>query len=187
MTTNIYMVRHAHSTYTPDELNRPLSAEGTKEAAKVSARLIDDNIEHVISSPYLRAIQTVEGLASALGQEIHIMDGFKERKLIEGGADNFEEAIQKVWAQPSFFWEGGESNVNAQERGVRALNNVLEKYENKNVAIGTHGNIMVLTMNYFDNQYDFEFWKNLAMPDIYKLSFEADQFVGCKRIWKDSY
>ena len=28
MNTNIYLVRHAHYLYTPDELNRPLSEKG---------------------------------------------------------------------------------------------------------------------------------------------------------------
>ncbi|MCD4542101.1 hypothetical protein LQV58_28860, partial [Klebsiella pneumoniae subsp. pneumoniae] len=62
----------------------------------------------------------------------------------------------------------------------------LDKYEGKNVVVGTHGNIMVLMMNYFDEQYDFEFWKKLAMPDIYKLSFQKKTLVNCIRIWKDS-
>jgi len=33
-----------------------------------------------ISSPYLRAIQTVEGIALTLGREIQIVDEFKRRK-----------------------------------------------------------------------------------------------------------
>ncbi|MYL39984.1 histidine phosphatase family protein [Halobacillus litoralis] len=186
MTTNIFLVRHAHSTYTPEELKRPLSEKGLKDADIVKKLLIEENIENVISSPYLRAVQTVEGLASALGEDIHIFNEFKERKLTEGAASDFEEAIRKVWEDPSFSWEGGESNKVAQQRGVRGIKTVLEKYENKNVVIGTHGNIMVLIMNYFDEKYGFEFWKKLAMPDIFRLSFKDNKLVDCKRIWKDT-
>jgi 2,3-bisphosphoglycerate-dependent phosphoglycerate mutase len=64
---------------------------------------------------------------------------------------------------------------------------VLDKFEGKNVVVGTHGNFMVLIMNYFDNQYGFEFWEQLAMPDIYKLSFNKQNLICCSRIWKDSY
>ncbi|MBM7661076.1 2,3-bisphosphoglycerate-dependent phosphoglycerate mutase [Bacillus mesophilus] len=178
-------MRHAHSTYTSEELKRPLSVKGSKDAIKVKELLLKENIEHVISSPYLRAIQTVEGLANTLGEEIHIMNDFRERKLTEGFAINFEEAIRTVWDNPLFSWEGGESNKVAQHRGIRGMEIVLEQYKNKNVAIGTHGNIMVLTMNYFDQQYDFEFWEKLAMPDIYKLSFRDKKLVDCNRLWKD--
>ena len=27
-------------------------------------------------------------------------------------------------------------------------------------------------MNYFNSKYDFEFWKTLHMPDVYKLNFD---------------
>jgi 2,3-bisphosphoglycerate-dependent phosphoglycerate mutase len=59
----------------------------------------------------------------------------------------------------------------------------LEKYEGKNIVIGTHGNIMVLIMNHFDHQYDFYFWKKLDMPDIYKLTFEQKKLIDVQRIW----
>lgn len=77
MLTNLYLVRHAHSTYTPEELKRPLSEKGLKDAYKVKELLREENIDHVISSPYLRAIQTVEGIALTLGREIQIVDEFK--------------------------------------------------------------------------------------------------------------
>ncbi|KQB93786.1 phosphoglycerate mutase [Geobacillus thermodenitrificans] len=51
--------------------------------------------------------------------------------------------------------------------------------------IGTHGNIMVLIMNYFDKQYDFRFWQRLAMPDIYQLSFRSNELMAIERIWKE--
>ncbi|TCP29383.1 2,3-bisphosphoglycerate-dependent phosphoglycerate mutase [Scopulibacillus darangshiensis] len=183
MSTNLYFVRHAHSTYTPDELGRPLSEKGFQDANRVTKLLSYKHIDHVISSPYLRARQTVEGLADSVGKDIKIIEGFKERKLQDGSAGNFEEAVKKVWSDYSFAWEGGESNLEAQKRGIVATEWVLKQFKGSNVAIGTHGNIMVLIMNYYEKQYDYEFWKQLAMPDIYKLSFDGDKLIGCKKIW----
>jgi 2,3-bisphosphoglycerate-dependent phosphoglycerate mutase len=71
----------------------------------------------------------------------------------------------------------------AQKRGIKATLKVLETYEGKNIAIGTHGNIMVLIMNYFDRKYGFSFWKDLDMPDIYKLSFDNMDLKEVNRIW----
>lgn len=58
--TNIYFVRHANSSYSTDELNRPLSEKGINDAKKVTELLSHENISKVISSPYKRAIQSIE-------------------------------------------------------------------------------------------------------------------------------
>jgi 2,3-bisphosphoglycerate-dependent phosphoglycerate mutase len=182
--TNVYFVRHAHSTYTPDELNRPLSEIGKADAEKITQILKKENIDYFISSPYKRAVQTVEGAAHFFSKEVIIENGFKERKLSESPVENFDIAITKVWAEPTFFWKGGESNIIAQKRGVETTLKILEKYEGNNIAIGTHGNIMVLIMNYFDENYGFNFWRELDMPDIYKLTFDGTTLKEVNRIWK---
>jgi len=181
--TNLYFVRHAHSTYSTDELNRPLSERGEEDARKVTRNLKNESISVLISSPYKRAVQTIEGLAGMCAVEIVIEEDFKERLLSKKPIDDFDSAIAKVWEEYSFYWEGGESNIIAQNRGVRALDKVLERYEGKNIAIGTHGNIMVLIMNYFDKRFDFTFWKQLDMPDIYKLSFDNRRLIEVNRVW----
>lgn len=33
-------------------------------------------------------------------------------------------------------------------------------------------------------RYDYNFWKQLEMPDIYKLIFHEDQLMGVERIWQ---
>ncbi|AGX02560.1 phosphoglycerate mutase [Bacillus sp. NRRL B-14911] len=183
MPTNLYFVRHAHSTYTPDELARPLSSRGFADAERINGILEKENIDIVISSPYRRSVQTVEGVAKVIGQEVIIEDGFKERNLSAKPVEDFNLAITKVWEEPSFSWEGGESNIDAQKRGIEATLKVLETYEGKNIAVGTHGNIMVLIMNYFDEKYGFSFWKDLNMPDVYKLTFDKRDLKEVNRIW----
>ncbi|SET96535.1 2,3-bisphosphoglycerate-dependent phosphoglycerate mutase [Salinibacillus kushneri] len=183
MQTNLYFVRHAHSTYTPDELGRPLSERGFLDANTVTELLKKEAIDYVYSSPYKRAIQTVEGVAKYIDKEIILVEGFKERILAEKPVEDFIEAITKVWNDYDFSWKGGESNRIAQKRGVNTTYQVLEGNTGKNVVIGTHGNIMVLILNYFDNQYGFDFWKQLEMPDIYKLSFNGKKLIDVQRIW----
>lgn len=185
MATNLHFVRHAHSIYTPDELGRPLSEKGYADAIVTTSLLEDLQIDHVISSPYKRAIQTVEGIAKYIGKEIEIIEDFRERTLSEQPVNNFNEAISKVWADFDFSLDSGESSRVAQKRGVSATLQILETYKNQNVVIGTHGNIMVLIMNYFDPKYDVHFWEQLAMPDIYKLSFHEEQLMEVVRIEGD--
>ncbi|MWC27706.1 histidine phosphatase family protein [Paenibacillus sp. MMS18-CY102] len=186
MHTTIYFVRHAHSTYSADERNRPLSDHGQQDAQRVTALLQNENINILLASPYKRAIQTIEGLSDQLGIPITIVEDFKERKLAENPVDNFDAAIARVWEDYSFSWEGGESNFVAQRRGIQALNQVLQQYEGQRVAIGTHGNIMALIMNRLDPRYDFLFWKKMDIPDIYKLTFTGLKLTDAARVWSRS-
>ncbi|QWH17109.1 histidine phosphatase family protein [Bacillus mycoides] len=180
--TTIYFVRHAHSTYTKEERERSLSEKGWLDAQNITSLLKDEKVDVVISSPYERAIQTVEGIANANKLSIQLEEDLRERLLSKEPVEDFYDAIQKVWEDWTFAYEGGESNDVAQRRAVLCMQNIMGKYKGKNIVIGTHGNIMVLIMNYFDSKYDFQFWKTLHMPDVYKLTFNSDRLVYAERI-----
>ncbi|WP_412838709.1 histidine phosphatase family protein [Bacillus paranthracis] len=180
--TTIYFVRHAHSTYTKEERERPLSEKGQLDAENVTHLLKDRHIDVVISSPYKRAIQTVQGIANTYDVSIQIEEDLRERLLSSESVTDFNDAVQKVWEDWDFAHEGGESNDVAQRRAVICMQNILKKYKDKNIVIGTHGNIMVLLMNYFDSKYDFRFWKTIRMPDIFKLNFHNEDLVSVERI-----
>lgn len=95
MITNIFLVKHAHSIYGSDELNRPLYEEGINESKKVLDLLIDENITNIISSPYKRAIQTVEKVGDYFKINIIINDKFRERSISNGYVDDFNKVISK--------------------------------------------------------------------------------------------
>ncbi|MBE7126617.1 histidine phosphatase family protein [Bacillus cereus group sp. MG9] len=185
--TTIYFVRHAHSTYTKEERERPLSDKGHIDADNVIHLLKEEHIDVVISSPYKRAIQTVQGIANTYNLSIQLEEDLRERLLSKEPVTDFNDAIQKVWEDWTFAYEGGESNDVAQRRAVLCMQNILGKYKGKNIVIGTHGNIMVLLMNYFDSKYDFQFWKTLHMPDVYKLTFDNNRFISAERIEKTGH
>ncbi|MEC5236525.1 histidine phosphatase family protein [Bacillus mycoides] len=185
--TTIYFVRHAHSTYTKEERERPLSDKGHIDADNVIHLLKEEHIDVVISSPYKRAIQTVQGIANTYNLSIQLEEDLRERLLSKEPVTDFNDAIQKVWEDWTFAYEGGESNDVAQRRAVLCMQSILKKYKGKNIVIGTHGNIMVLLMNYFDSKYGFQFWKTLHMPDVYKLTFDNNCFSSAERIQSTNY
>jgi 2,3-bisphosphoglycerate-dependent phosphoglycerate mutase len=185
--TKIFFVRHAHSTYTKEERERPLSEKGYLDAENVTHLLKDEHIDVVISSPYKRAIQTVQGIANTYNLSIQIEEDLRERLLSKEPVQDFNDALQKVWKDWTFAYEGGESNDVAQRRAVICMQSILKKYKGKNIVIGTHGNIMVLLMNYFDSKYGFQFWKTLHMPDVYKLTFDNNCFSSAERILSTDY
>lgn len=188
MQTHIYMVRHADSPFVLDEEEtRGLSEKGKRDARRVAEILVSEQVEAFVSSSYARAIQTVEQAAAKLGCEIAIDPRFRERDLASSDHlfEDFEQAIQQVFADTQHAFPGGESNTAAMVRGVAGLRDVLAASRGKKVAIGIHGNIMTIIMNHYDSKYDFAFWKSTTKPDIYKLTFEDDQLLEVTRLWNE--
>jgi 8-oxo-dGTP diphosphatase len=64
-----YVVRHAkagsRSHWTGDDRRRPLSKKGMKQAEDLVELFADVTVTSILSSPYLRCVQTVEPLARA--------------------------------------------------------------------------------------------------------------------------
>ena len=81
----VYVVRHGNAFVRdewraddPDEL-RPMSKTGRKQSRRLAAHLADVPFARLVSSPYLRCIQTLEPFADARGLDITIA-----RELSEG-------------------------------------------------------------------------------------------------------
>jgi 8-oxo-dGTP diphosphatase len=87
----IYLTRHAHagkrSLWEGDDRLRPLSERGEAQANGLAARLGPDRPGHLMSSPYLRCMQTLEPLAAQLGQEVLADERLAEGADIEAAFD----------------------------------------------------------------------------------------------------
>ncbi len=166
--TTFYLVRHAHAVWTPDE-QRPLSARGHADAQRVARTLCAQPIQRLYSSPFLRARQTILPLVRCLGISIHIVPALRERKLSAGQVPDFFSAVKQVWRDPTFAHPGGESNVQAQQRGVALVHRLSVQHPTQHIVLATHGNLMTLILQCFSPHIDYDFWRALTMPDIYKL------------------
>lgn len=189
MNTEIYFVRHAHSVFDiENEQLRGLSDKGRKDAEKVTEILNSESIDYIVSSPYIRAIQTVEGLSQMINKEIEKDYRFREGCLAANDYifEDPMEAFRYSMENPNFSYPGGETSNEVKERGLAALNELLHNYKGKKIAIGIHGNIMSNIMNHFDSNYDFNFWNSTTKPDIYKLTIsESNQLLNTVRLWEE--
>ena len=109
-----------------EERERSLSEKGHCDAENVTHLLKDKHIDVVISSPYKRAIQTVQGIANTYKLSIQTEEDLRERLLSTEPVSNFNDAMQNVWKDWSFAYEGGESNTVAQKRAVICIQNILK-------------------------------------------------------------
>lgn len=178
--TVVYFVRHAEVTYIPDESLRALSALGIEQANQISDYFDGLKIDRFLSSPYKRAIETIEKLALSRGIKIEQNEALRERKVANGHIDDFNGFVKRQWENFDYKLEDGESLSETKERGLGALNEIVNQCENENVVIGTHGTILSVLLNHYDPLFGYENWKAMKMPSIYKLEFNDLDFTGYK-------
>jgi 8-oxo-dGTP diphosphatase len=91
----IYLVRHAKAgerrMWTGDDRERPLSKSGWKQAHALGKRLTKKGVGQLVSSPYVRCIQTLEPLAIAVGSTVETDDRLLEDAPFEGVLDLIAE------------------------------------------------------------------------------------------------
>jgi len=189
MKTTIYMVRHAKSPFEHGkERTRGLSPEGLEDAKEVAKYFEKVKVDYIVSSPYTRAKQTVQYIAEQKTLEIVEYEELMERPIkgldYQTEWDVLQEAIRKSFEDKDFALKGGESTRKAQQRAIPVIEKLLEERQGENIVIGTHGNIMTIIMNYYDDRYGYDFWKSTSMPDIYKLIFENSKLTQVERIWE---
>ena len=77
------LLRHASAGdrhfWDGDDRERPLDEKGRRQAEALVAPLLEQGARRVVSSPYVRCVETVEPLAAALGVAVE-----KDERLAEG-------------------------------------------------------------------------------------------------------
>ncbi len=97
------VVRHAQAmsrtAWDGDDADRPLTERGVEQAALLVPRLLESKPTRILSSPYLRCVDTVRPLASAAGLRLevdpYLAEGYGRQavKLVRRLAASGEEAV----------------------------------------------------------------------------------------------
>jgi 8-oxo-dGTP diphosphatase len=88
------LLRHAaagdREHWEGDDFHRPLDAKGRRQAAELVELLRPLGVRRVVSSPYVRCMETVRPLAVALGVELEADD-----RLAEGAGPGADELLRE--------------------------------------------------------------------------------------------
>ena len=86
------LLRHASAGDRDDwdgpDLLRPLDERGRRQAAELVELLRPFGLRRILSSPYVRCVETVEPLAAALGLQVE-----EDERLTEGAGPSAEELL----------------------------------------------------------------------------------------------
>lgn len=183
--TTVYFVRHAQPNYdNHDDLTRELTEKGLKDRLRVAKALENVPVDAVISSPYKRAVDTVQPLADARSLSVETDMDFRERKVGDGWLEDFTAFAKCQWADFDFALQHGESLHQVQQRNLAALARVLQRYPNHTVAIGTHGTALSTLMEYFAPPFGYEGFDRIrgVMPWVVRMTFEGDDCTDVTEI-----
>jgi 2,3-bisphosphoglycerate-dependent phosphoglycerate mutase len=165
----IYITRHCEAQGQPAEA--PLTEKGFKQANHLSEFFRDIPIDRIISSPYKRAVQTVEPLSKRINSEIEINNLLTERILSSQNIPDWLEKLRTTFDDLELKFEGGESSKEAMNRIVTVVEGVLNDPA-ENIIIVTHGNLLSLLLKQYNHHFGFEDWRNLHNPDVFLLKKE---------------
>lgn len=182
--TNLYFVRHASPNYdNHDDMSRELTPQGLIDRYKAKDFLSDKDINLVLSSPYKRSVDTVQPIADAIGQkEIETYYDLRERTVCDEWLYCFDDYAKNQWSDFTYKLEGGECLGEVQQRNVAAINEIIKKYKDINIAIGSHGTALSTIIHYYSGgKWGFDDFQRIkkVMPFIVKLSFDGDTCVEC--------
>ena len=179
----IYLIRHGKAAMEGSDIERVLDEDGKVQAIslckKIKEQFKDKKIK-IFSSPFKRAMQTVESLSKEMNVQIEQTASLVEIKMGKDPQLSKHQIIEKMWANDNFKTENGIS----QSEHVSIIKGELDMifndfYNNKyDLILVSHGNSIGIILKYFfDIQFNFEDWKKISMPDMYYLEFNNENKI----------
>lgn len=195
MNTIIYLVRHSKPMEVNNDFNNEslqiqnekkcLSIEGEFLAREIFENSEFNNINILFSSSYVRTIQTAKYLAKKNNLDINIVSDLGERRFgIDSWNDLPENFERKQLLDENYKLNNGESQKDVRNRMYMVIMKILNKYQNKKIAIVSHGTAITYLLKKWCNielvddrlRYRFNdkvfFRGYLNYCEIFKLEFD---------------
>ncbi|MCY4012913.1 MAG: histidine phosphatase family protein [Gammaproteobacteria bacterium] len=182
--TTVYLLRHAQSTVDPalPESDWPLSEAGVLQADELRARLALLGIEQVVSSPFVRAVETVRPFCQAAGIELQIDSELRERRLSGRWIRDFEGILRKTWEDFDLAVPGGESSRGCQDRVVGCISRLATAARGQTMVVSSHGNAIALFLNALDPAFGWSEWRAMRNPDLFRTSLNGSRWGPVVRL-----
>ncbi len=172
----IYITRHGETRWNIEgriqgHLDSQLTDKGEEGARKLRERLFEEEIDVIISSPLERAHKTARIIKGSRNIDIDLNSKLKEINCGEFQGERFDEiweknpeAKNKLKKNPfKFIYPKGESLEIFYNRVEEGFNEILEKYDEKDILIVTHGGtIRSILAEMFEKQNGSTWFKDVV-------------------------
>ncbi|RIW33601.1 histidine phosphatase family protein [Bacillus salacetis] len=179
---DLYIVRHAKAEGQPPWAKLTDLGE---DQAKMLVRFFEGReVDAVYSSPFLRAVKTIEPLAADRGLPIIQDERLGERVLSGTNLDDWMMHLERSFEDFEYVLDGGESNRAAYERASSFIEELI-KSDHECVIAVSHGNLATLLLKFFAASFGYKELLELSNPDVYHINFAADT-PSVNRIWEEA-
>ncbi|MBV7506189.1 histidine phosphatase family protein [Bacillus sp. sid0103] len=176
----IFVIRHCEAEGQSSEAR--LTAQGVRQAADLAEFFVDVKMNRIISSPFLRAIQSIERAAAREKIDLEVEDRLAERILSREVLPDWLEKLKATYDDLDLKFDHGESSREAMHRVVSVVEEIF-KSDSENTLIVTHGNLMSLLLKNYLPDFGFEQWRNLTNPDVFLLKLTNNE-ISIDRLWR---
>ena len=175
---DVILIRHAEpeAVGAPgvSDDDRPLTDAGRAAAEELAAEFDGYGLTAIYSSPYLRAVQTINPLAQRRGLEVQLLSDLRERRLAREALDDWRATLQHAWSDADYAAPGGESGRDAQRRAVALLDLLRSRHpDGGRLVLASHGNLISLVLQALEPDVDFEFHMAMPNPAVYRLTHDG--------------
>ncbi len=180
---NLYLIRHGKAAMEGLDRERVLDNDGTIQATSLCKKIKDQFVGkkvRIISSPFKRAMQTIEKLSLDFGTDIEKSEALVEINIGKDSKLSKHEIIEKMWSDGHFKVPNGSSQSEHVEKIRNEINQILDSFykDDYNLILISHGNSIGIILKYFLNtKFSFNDWKKISMPDMYCLGFDEKNKV----------
>lgn len=160
------LLRHAAAA--GQEPEAPLTELGRAQALAVGARLQELGVRALLSSPYRRAVETVQPFALRAGLSVHEDPRLVEYRLAGAPRSDWREALRQAFEAPERALEGGESVDAARDRALAALRDAMGRSAGE-LVICTHGALAAILLQASSGCTAWPLWETMSSPDLFAV------------------
>ncbi|MCA9835594.1 MAG: histidine phosphatase family protein [Trueperaceae bacterium] len=171
----LFLIRHAPTWQDPNlaSKNWQLSPEAETSITPLAAYLEAKDIDSVVTSEELKAMETGRILAKQLNKPVSFFSGLEEHNRTGVTYLEYQEwnaTLERFFKMPNVLVLGQETATEAKERFAKALYTLLKIYADQKLAVVSHATVMALFVASHNGLDSWKFWQTLKMPDLLVLN-----------------
>jgi broad specificity phosphatase PhoE len=146
-----------------------LSDDGRSAARLLAMQLTSQGLSIVVSSDEPKASETAQILASELKlsaqshPDLHEHDRSNVPHMRSG---EFISHVELLFRRPHEVVLGQESAAEALERFQRAIDEIVAKHPERNIAVVSHGTVIALFIEKHSDRNGFAIWREMSLPSF---------------------
>ena len=184
----LHLIRHGQTDWNEErrvqgQSESRLTDLGIKQATELGERIQHLHFDHVICSSSVRTRQTADHVFTHNNYQIDYLDSLREihlgpweGHLYDDIANSDPESFHNFWEAPHLFdVDGAETFFELQERAMAAIQNLVTLFQQKHVALISHGALIKTILCHIENRPMSELW---TPPHMHNCAHSIIEFTS---------